>query len=135
MYASRVHAEPLTGNTVTWMLHTRARAAGLPAERFTAHSLRAGHATTAALAGVPLERIVAQTRHLAPTAAGVKCRLLDPARTGAPSTGGNGHTSLTQRGAMTALTAAEDLQRVAADPEWPSGSRGTRSLPERTLLQ
>ena len=45
------------------MLHARADAAGLPAARITAHSLRAGHATTAALAGVPLERIAAQTRH------------------------------------------------------------------------
>jgi integrase len=44
------------------MLHARAEAAGLPAERITAHSLRAGHATTA-LAGVPLKRIAAQTRH------------------------------------------------------------------------
>ena len=45
------------------MIHTRAQAAGLPAERITSHSLRAGHATTAALAGVPLERIAAQTPH------------------------------------------------------------------------
>ncbi|MFL6108085.1 MAG: hypothetical protein ACJ72L_14075 [Marmoricola sp.] len=41
----------------------RAFAAGLDAERITAHSLRAGHATTAALGGVPLARIAAQTRH------------------------------------------------------------------------
>jgi hypothetical protein len=45
------------------MLHARAATAGLPAERNTARSLRAGHAATAALAGVPLERIAAQTRH------------------------------------------------------------------------
>jgi integrase len=63
VFSSRIHREPLTGNTVTRMIHTRAQAAGLPAERITAHSLRAGHATTAALAGVPLERIAAQTRH------------------------------------------------------------------------
>ncbi|MFC7725461.1 tyrosine-type recombinase/integrase [Nocardioides sp. GCM10028917] len=63
VYATRIHADPLTGNTITRMLHARAAAAGLPAERITAHSLRAGHATTAALAGVPLERIAAQTRH------------------------------------------------------------------------
>jgi integrase len=37
--------------------------AGLPAERITAHSLRAGHATTAFQAGVHLDRIAAQTRH------------------------------------------------------------------------
>jgi len=45
------------------MITARARAAGLPAQRITAHSLCAGHATTAALAGVPMERIAAQTRH------------------------------------------------------------------------
>jgi len=46
------------------MINARARAASLPAQRITAHSLRAGHATAAAaLAGVPLERIAAQTRH------------------------------------------------------------------------
>lgn len=63
VFYGRIHREPLTGNTITRMIHTRAQAAGLPAERITAHSLRAGHATTAALAGVPLERIAAQTRH------------------------------------------------------------------------
>ena len=64
VYYSRIHRdEALSGNTITRMIHTRARAAGLPADRVTAHSLRAGHATTAALAGVPLERIAAQTRH------------------------------------------------------------------------
>ena len=36
---------------------------GLDGTRISAHSLRAGHATTAALAGVPLNRIAAQTRH------------------------------------------------------------------------
>ena len=45
------------------MLRARAEAAGLDGTRVTAHSLRAGHATTAALAGVPLHRIAAQTRH------------------------------------------------------------------------
>lgn len=43
------------------MIRARAQAADLPAERITAHSLRAGHATTAAPASVPLERIAAQT--------------------------------------------------------------------------
>lgn len=62
-YGLNAHPDRLTGNTVTRMIHDRAVAAGLPAERITAHSLRAGHATTAALAGVPLERIAAQTRH------------------------------------------------------------------------
>lgn len=45
------------------MLRALAQAGGLAAERITAHSLRAGHATTAALAGVGLDRIAAQTRH------------------------------------------------------------------------
>lgn len=54
VYGNRIHPDPLSGNTITRMLHARAAAAGLPAERITAHSLRAGHATTAALAGVPL---------------------------------------------------------------------------------
>lgn len=38
-------------------------AAGLDGTRITAHSMRAGHATTAALAGVSLDRVAAQTRH------------------------------------------------------------------------
>jgi ELWxxDGT repeat protein len=63
VYYSRIHEDPISGNTITRMLHTRAKAAGLPAERITAHALRAGHATAAAMAGVPLERIAAQTRH------------------------------------------------------------------------
>lgn len=41
----------------------RAAAAGLSTDRITAHSLRAGHATSAALAGVAIDRISAQTRH------------------------------------------------------------------------
>jgi len=45
------------------MLKDRAAAAGIPSERVSGHSLRAGHATTAALAGVALDRIAAQTRH------------------------------------------------------------------------
>jgi integrase len=63
VWYSRVSREPLSGNTLTRMIHTRAHSAGLPAERVTAHSLRSGHATTAAQAGVPLDRIAAQTRH------------------------------------------------------------------------
>jgi len=55
--------EPISGNAVARMLKSRAAAAGLPTERITGHSLRAGHATTAALAGVGLDRIAAQTRH------------------------------------------------------------------------
>jgi integrase len=53
VYGTGIHAEPLSGNTITRMLTARAEASGLPAERITAHSLRARHATTATLAGVP----------------------------------------------------------------------------------
>ena len=59
----RSACEPISGDAIARMLRTRAHAAGLAADRITAHSLRAGHATTAALAGVPLDRIAAQTRH------------------------------------------------------------------------
>ena len=41
---------------------SRAHAVGFSADRITAHSLRAGHATSAAMAGVSLDRIAAQTR-------------------------------------------------------------------------
>jgi integrase len=63
IWASRVSLEPLSAHVVARMLRARAQAAGLDGTRITAHSLRAGHATTAALAGVPLSRIAAQTRH------------------------------------------------------------------------
>jgi integrase len=63
IWASSVSLEPLSGHVVARMLRARAVAAGLDGTRITAHSLRAGHATTAALAGVPLHRIAAQTRH------------------------------------------------------------------------
>jgi site-specific recombinase XerD len=52
-----VTLEPLSGDAIARMLRARARAAGLAADRITAHSLRAGHATTAAVAGVSLDRI------------------------------------------------------------------------------
>ncbi|MGH3506756.1 MAG: tyrosine-type recombinase/integrase [Nocardioidaceae bacterium] len=58
-----VTAEPISGEAISIVLRKRARAAGLAAERITAHSLRAGHATSAAVAGVALDRIAAQTRH------------------------------------------------------------------------
>lgn len=63
IWASSVSLEPLSGHVVARMLRARAEAAGFDGTRITAHSLRAGHATTAALAGVPLNRIAAQTRH------------------------------------------------------------------------
>ena len=62
-FRSRISLQPLSGDAIARMLRARAHAAGLDAERITAHSLRAGHATTAALGGVPLARIAAQTRH------------------------------------------------------------------------
>lgn len=58
-----VTVEPISGEAVSIVLRKRARAAGLAAERITAHSLRAGHATSAAVAGVGLDRIATQTRH------------------------------------------------------------------------
>lgn len=60
---NRVTVERLSGNAIARMLRKRVATAGLPAERITPHSLRAGHATTAAVAGVGLDRIAAQTRH------------------------------------------------------------------------
>jgi integrase len=63
IWASSVSLQPLGPDVVARMLRARAEAAGLDGTRITAHSLRAGHATTAALAGVPLHRIAAQTRH------------------------------------------------------------------------
>jgi hypothetical protein len=58
-----VPLNPISGEAVSIVLRKRARPAGLAAERITAHSLRAGHATSAALAGVALDRIAAQTPH------------------------------------------------------------------------
>ncbi|MCK5891821.1 tyrosine-type recombinase/integrase [Aeromicrobium sp.] len=58
-----VTTDPISGEPISIVLRKRARAAGLAAERITAHSLRAGHATSAAVAGVALDRIAAQTRH------------------------------------------------------------------------
>ncbi|MEZ5194149.1 MAG: tyrosine-type recombinase/integrase [Nocardioides sp.] len=62
-YRRHLSLQPLGGDTIARMLRARAIDAGLDATRITAHSLRAGHATTAALGGVPLARIAAQTRH------------------------------------------------------------------------
>jgi len=66
---TRVHAngtissDPINAASVARIVKTRAHAVGFSADRITAHSLRAGHATSAAMAGVPLDRIAAQTRH------------------------------------------------------------------------
>jgi integrase len=58
-----VTGDRLSGNAIARMLRKRAEGGGMPAERITPHSLRAGHATAAAVAGVSLDRIAAQTRH------------------------------------------------------------------------
>lgn len=63
IWQTRISDQPLGNWVVARMLRHRAEQAGLDGTRITAHSLRAGHATTAALAGVPLHRIAAQTRH------------------------------------------------------------------------
>lgn len=59
----RIGPQPFTGSGLARMLKDRAATVGLPAERISGHSLRAGQATTAAIAGVDLARIAAQTRH------------------------------------------------------------------------
>lgn len=51
IWARTVSLQPLSGHLVARRLRGRAEAAGLDGTRITAHSLRAGHATTAALAG------------------------------------------------------------------------------------
>ncbi len=63
IWGSTISSDRRSGHVPARMLRARAEAAGLDGTRITAHSLRAGHATTAALAGVPLNRIAAQTRH------------------------------------------------------------------------
>jgi len=60
---STVTREPINAASVVRIVKTRAHAVGFTGDRITAHSLRAGHATSAAMAGVPLDRIAAQTRH------------------------------------------------------------------------
>jgi hypothetical protein len=57
----RVGTCPITGSGLSNMLKDRA-AAGIPPDRVTGHSPRAGHATTAAMGGVEPARIAAQTR-------------------------------------------------------------------------
>jgi integrase len=62
-YPDHTTTDPIGRHTVARVIRARAEAAGIPGERVTGHSLRAGHATTAAMAGAPLDRIAAQTRH------------------------------------------------------------------------
>jgi integrase len=49
--------EAIFGEAISIVLRKRAKAAGLAAERITAHSPRAGHATSAAVAGVAVDCI------------------------------------------------------------------------------
>lgn len=63
IFKTRVGDQHFCRIAVLNIVRQRAINAGLDGTRITAHSLRAGHATTAALAGVPLTRIAAQTRH------------------------------------------------------------------------
>lgn len=51
-----VTQDAISGEAISIVVRKRAAAAGLAAERITAHSPRAGHATTAAVAGVALDR-------------------------------------------------------------------------------
>ena len=55
--------DPIGVRTVSRMVQTRAKAAGLGDLPITGHSLRAGHATTAAANGAGIARIAMQTRH------------------------------------------------------------------------
>lgn len=57
LLSGSVTSEPISGEAISIVIRKRARAAGLAAERITAH------ATSAAVAGVALDRIAAQTRH------------------------------------------------------------------------
>jgi site-specific recombinase XerD len=59
----RVQGQRLSAQTVARVVKRRAAAAGLPADRYAGHSLRAGLATAAAEAGVSERVIMAQTRH------------------------------------------------------------------------
>jgi integrase len=66
---TRLHANgtttlvPISARTVSRLIQSRARGAGLGHLAITGHSLRAGHATTAAANGAAIDRIAAQTRH------------------------------------------------------------------------
>lgn len=58
-----VTSEAITAASVVRIVKSRAHAVGFAGDRITAHSLRAGHATSAAMAGMPLDRIAAQACH------------------------------------------------------------------------
>jgi site-specific recombinase XerD len=58
-----VTAERLSDQSVALIVKRRARAAGLPPEDLSGHSLRAGYATAAAAAGIEERKIANVTRH------------------------------------------------------------------------
>lgn len=59
----RVAAEGIAGEAVSIIVKRAAEAAGLEADTFAGHSLRAGFVTAAAEAGAPLEVIMTTSRH------------------------------------------------------------------------
>jgi integrase len=59
----RIGVARLTGHAVASLLKKYARAAGLSADAFSGHSLRAGFVTSAVRAGEPERRIMRQTGH------------------------------------------------------------------------
>ena len=61
--AGTVSPNRLTDQSVSLILKSCARSIGLPAERYSGHSLRAGLVTSAARAGVSLIKIQQQTGH------------------------------------------------------------------------
>jgi site-specific recombinase XerD len=64
MRPGRATTRQISGDAVSRIVKERAAASRLRGgARITAHSLRAGHATSAARAGVGVDRIAAQTRH------------------------------------------------------------------------
>nr|WP_247682230.1 site-specific integrase [Burkholderia sp. Tr-862] len=58
-----LRGDRLTAQSVTLVVKARARAAGLDPSALSAHSLRAGLATSAARAGIPSYKIQQQTGH------------------------------------------------------------------------
>ncbi|MBS0324106.1 MAG: site-specific integrase [Proteobacteria bacterium] len=61
--AGTIGSERLTAQSVALIVKEYARAAGLSADAFSGHSLRAGLVTSAAQAGVAVHKIMAQTGH------------------------------------------------------------------------
>ena len=66
---NRLGGARLSDQAVAQVVKARARAAGLPAELYSGHSLRAGFATCAAAHDRPLDEIMRQTGHKSPSVA------------------------------------------------------------------